>query len=200
MRNPDSSVSVARPGSRVAAAVAAVISAATASAIAAVLAITLLADHLVSLRLAEAERLPGADGGASTGLSVDRRGRTDPMPPASGEPRTPRQIRSVEVIGIRNTAIVYRDASGDLLYRSDPVANVTVVAKDVVLPEVTIRDSAATPVERVELNLAPGLLLTAGCEYDLGASAHGTVAAVQTSRRCLAARDERPQRAAGNRN
>jgi hypothetical protein len=56
------------------------------------------------------------------------------------------KIAIVEVVGVRDTAIVYRDRGGRVLFRTDPVANVTVIAKDVRLPQVTVReDSNASP-------------------------------------------------------
>ena len=60
--------------------------------------------------------------------------------------RDPAKVATVEVVGVRDTAIVYRDRGGRVLFRTDPVANVTVIAKDVRLPQVTVReDSNATP-------------------------------------------------------
>jgi hypothetical protein len=52
----------------------------------------------------------------------------------------PTAVTTVEVVGVRDTAIVYRDRGGRVLFRTDPVANVTVVAKDVALPAVTVRE------------------------------------------------------------
>jgi hypothetical protein len=142
---------------------AAIISAASASAIAAMLAITLLADHLVSLRLADTDQIAAsAPGDTTPGPLVDRRGKTDALPGAVDPPaRTPREIRSVEVVGVRGAAVVYRDGDGNLLFRTDPLANVTVVARDVKLPEITIRDSAEAPVERVEVEAVPAQIMTA---------------------------------------
>jgi hypothetical protein len=59
------------------------------------------------------------------------------------------RIGTVEIIGLRDTAIVYRDREGKILFRNDPLANTTIVAKNVDLPEVTARDPdgiAARPV------------------------------------------------------
>jgi hypothetical protein len=53
----------------------------------------------------------------------------------------------VEVIGLRDAAVIYRDRDGRILFRSDPLSNATLIAKDVVLPEVTIRDSSRSPVQ-----------------------------------------------------
>ena len=55
-------------------------------------------------------------------------------------------VTTVEVVGIRDTAIIYRNRDGSILFRTDPLANVTIVAKDAKLPEVTVREhSEAVP-------------------------------------------------------
>ena len=58
-------------------------------------------------------------------------------------------IATVEVIGLRDAAIVYRDRDGRILFRTDPVANVTVVAKNLSLPEVTIKETPRTSVQKI---------------------------------------------------
>jgi hypothetical protein len=58
-------------------------------------------------------------------------------------------IATVELVGLRQTAIVYRDRDGRELFRTDPLRNVTVVSKGLVLPSVTVRergDSQVTPL------------------------------------------------------
>jgi len=84
---------------------------------------------------------------------------THPAPLAKAErlpanaPALPgeKRVAVVEVVGVRDAAIVYRDRDGRLLFSTDPVANVTVVAKNLMLPEVTVRDSAESQVERVPI-------------------------------------------------
>ena len=67
------------------------------------------------------------------------------------------QVTTVEVIGVRNTAIVYRDRDGRVLFRTDPVANVTIVSKNVALPEVTVREhSEAVPTKMPVKTLQEG--------------------------------------------
>jgi hypothetical protein len=59
------------------------------------------------------------------------------------------RIGTVEIVGLRDTAIVYRDREGRILFRNDPLTNTTIVTKNVDLPEVTVRDPdgiAARPV------------------------------------------------------
>jgi hypothetical protein len=74
-----------------------------------------------------------------TAASVDRTNKGDRL----AAPRTNERSRVsvVEVVGVSDTAIVYRDRDGRVLFRTDPVANVTLIAKDVELPEVTVRES-----------------------------------------------------------
>jgi len=58
-------------------------------------------------------------------------------------------ITTVEVIGLRDAAIVYRDRDGKVLFRTDPLANVTVVTKNLKLPEVTIKETQGTSVQKI---------------------------------------------------
>jgi hypothetical protein len=67
------------------------------------------------------------------------------------------KVVTVEVVGVRDTAIVYRDRDGRVLFRTDPVANVTIVSKGVALPEVTVREhSDAVPVKMPVKTLQEG--------------------------------------------
>jgi hypothetical protein len=88
------------------------------------------------------QNLPLFGSGAASdqsNVSVERERKGDRLatPRSRDNPRT---ISVVEIIGVNNTAIVYRDRDGRELYRTDPVENVTIVVRDVVLPEVTIRE------------------------------------------------------------
>jgi hypothetical protein len=92
----------------------------------------------------------------------------------------------VEVVGVRDTAIVYRDRAGHVLFRTDPVANVTVIAKDVLLPQVTVREDSnanpkPTPVKTLEERETERLV---GCDPVVSPLA-GSLSRV--SGRCLAA-------------
>ena len=64
-------------------------------------------------------------------------------------------IAAVEFVGLRDIAIVYRDRDGKVLFQRDPLSNTTVVARDVVLPEATVRDSHRVFVTTVPI-VAPG--------------------------------------------
>jgi hypothetical protein len=83
------------------------------------------------------------------------------------------EISTVEVVGLRQPAIVYRDRDGRELYRTDPVNNVTIVIKDLLLPEVTVRERGASnvpvvvPVESTPQQPPqppPGATPPVGCE------------------------------------
>jgi hypothetical protein len=88
--------------------------------------------------------------------SVDRAGKGDRASVA--RPTSEQDLATVaivEVVGVRDTAIVYRDRGGRVLFRTDPVANVTVIAKNVRLPQVTVREDSnaspqGTPVKTLE--------------------------------------------------
>jgi hypothetical protein len=58
-------------------------------------------------------------------------------------------VTTVEVVGVRDTAIIYRNRDGSILFRTDPVANVTIVAKDATLPEVTVREHSDAVPQKV---------------------------------------------------
>jgi hypothetical protein len=99
-----------------------------------------------------------------------------------------KRIVTVEVIGLSNAAIVYKNSDGQVLYSTDPVANVTVMTKNLTLPEVTIRETNGSIVEEVPLERtkAPGPKspIIVGCESGLSPDLSPTVP-VQNSR-CIA--------------
>jgi hypothetical protein len=83
--------------------------------------------------------------------SINRAAKAD----RGAAPRTAQDashIAAVEVVGLRDAAIIYRDRDGRELYRTDPVNNVTVVTKDVKLPEVTVRQERSSAVKTVPIN------------------------------------------------
>jgi hypothetical protein len=91
------------------------------------------------------------DSGLPTIVNRDRKG--DRL--AAARPRHNPVITSVEVVGLRDAAIVYRDRDGRVLYQTDPLSNATVVARDVVLPDVTIRSDAQSGVRPVPVESPP---------------------------------------------
>lgn len=107
---------------------------------------------------------------------INRNGKSDAMPKVANT-QAPRRITTVEVVGVEDAAIVYRDRDGNILFKTDPVSNVTVVTKGVVLPEVTIRELASSEVQVVPLEgIRPVLSPTApgdGCESSVTAHTAG---------------------------
>jgi hypothetical protein len=97
---------------------------------------------------------------------VDRAHKSDRLvasrPPGGGT----QSVATVEVIGIRDATIVYRDRDGRILFQTDPVSNVTVISKGLVLPQLTVRDTphtTPTPIETPrEPRAAPAIPI--GCE------------------------------------
>jgi len=155
----------------------------------AVLGVAAVTSHFMSLR-AEAE--PAGSGPISQ--MINRDGKSDALPLSqAAHPRL--EIKTVEVVGVRDAAIVYRDRDGNVLFRTDPVANVTIVTKNVDLPEVTIRETAVTEVERVDvekrhkatnpLEAAPTSPPPPGCESAFARPS--PEALTNKSSRCLAA-------------
>jgi hypothetical protein len=90
--------------------------------------------------------------------SVSPLARADRLSTSTFAPSGEKRIAVVEVVGVHDAAIVYRDRQGRVLFSTDPVANVTVVTKNLSLPEVTVRETAQSEVERVpvEKTRAPG--------------------------------------------
>jgi len=81
-----------------------------------------------------------------TGDQLDRAHKGDRLVSTRSDAQEQEQVSTVEVVGVRDTAIVYRDRDGRILFRTDPVANVTIVAKGMTLPAVTVREhSEAVP-------------------------------------------------------
>jgi hypothetical protein len=124
-----------------------------------VLSATVVGERLVAMQRANATAMESP----RTALTINREAKGDKLPaPSTKQARS--EIKSVEVIGLSNASIVYRDRSGNILFQTDPVANVTVVTKNVDLPEVTIRETQATQVERMPVEEAGPSAPPHGCE------------------------------------
>lgn len=88
-----------------------------------------------------------------SGAVINRAAKGDRLAPIRpGEKQT---VASIEVVGVSNAAIIYRDREGNMLYRTDPLNNVTVIAKGVKLPEVTVRQDARSSITSVPIDV-PG--------------------------------------------
>ena len=68
---------------------------------------------------------------------------------ATSSKATTQRIATVEVVGVDDAAIIYRDHEGRVLFQTDPVSNKTIVVRGLVLPTVTVRETARTQVRPV---------------------------------------------------
>ncbi len=116
---------------------------------------------------------------------INRTNKADALPAVASH-QAPKRITTVEVVGVEDAAIVYRDRDGNVLFKTDPLSNVTVVTKGVVLPEVTIRELADSTVQVLPLEgFRPVLSPTApgdGCESSVTAHTAGEELARAPSR------------------
>lgn len=76
----------------------------------------------------------------SAKMVVNRARKADRLAPSRQAEDGNTVIATVEIVGLRDAAIIYRARDGRMLFRTDPVTNATVVAKGVLLPELTIRE------------------------------------------------------------
>lgn len=95
------------------------------------------------------ERAGASAGTKVAAASVDRTRKSDRLAAGAATRGEPRTIAAVEVVGIRDAAIIYRDRDGRVLYQTDPLTNATLVTKGVVLPEVTVRETPVSPVRPI---------------------------------------------------
>lgn len=116
---------------------------------------------------------------------INRSNKGDALP-AVANTQPPKRITTVEVVGVEDAAIIYRDRKGNVLFKTDPVSNVTVVTKGVVLPEVTVRELADSAVQMMPVEgIRPVLSPTApgdGCESAVTAHTAGEALARVPSR------------------
>jgi len=126
-----------------------------------------------------------AAGVPTQAAQINRGTKGDALPKVANND-TPKRITAVEVVGVEDAAIVYRDRDGNVLFKTDPASNITVVTKGVVLPEVTIRGLADSTVQVVPLeSFRPTLSPTApgdGCESAVTAHTAGAELARKPSR------------------
>lgn len=118
-------------------------------------------------------------------FTVDRTRKGD-REPQRALSRPVRTIAAVEVVGMEYPTIVYRGSDGEVLFHADPARRTTAVAKETVVPEITIRPlprTASEPVRHVpQPTRAPGLKF--GC--DPAFSPLTVPAEANTISRCLA--------------
>ena len=139
--------------------VAAVSAAVLVSASVVIFSATMVGERLIAMQTARAEPPQ-----LSNSLPTINRERKGDALRVSAAAQSRSEIKSVEVIGVRDAAIIYRDRDGSILFHTDPLANVTIVSKNVDLPEVTIRETEATKVERVPVESTGPSTPLHGCE------------------------------------
>jgi hypothetical protein len=100
------------------------------------------------------------------------------------------KVSTVELVGLHDATIVLlRDATGQVLYRSDPMSGITVVSKGVVLPQVTIREiDQAWPREEPAESVRQPSALPEVCDPAVGPLA--AASASDFGVRCLTARED----------
>jgi len=115
---------------------------------------------------------PSPDSGATasrdTPAQVNRADKNDRLASPRLNRADPAAVATVEVIGVHDAAIVYRDRDGRVLFQTDPMSNVTVISKGFVLPQLTVRETShSTPVP-IEAPRAPPVpkpaAIPIGCE------------------------------------
>jgi hypothetical protein len=101
-----------------------------------------------------------------------------------------RSVATVEVVGVHDAAIVYRDRDGRVLFQTDPLSNVTVISKGFVLPQLTVRETPHSTPARIEVphNLDAAPALPIGCEPLASPIAEPSLARV--TGRCLSALED----------
>ena len=178
-----------RRNSRQTGLIAAVLAAAAAGSAVVMLSVVVRADLFASPGAAElaADTSVARQSGAIDGTHKSNR---LPMPVAK---QARIEIKSVEVVGVRNAAIIYRDRNGNVLYRTDPVTNVTVIAKNVDLPQVTVRDNPAAKVDRMSVESVVPNAPPDGCESSFARPSPAELTRIPS--RCLA-EAETPSRVA----
>ena len=125
---------------------------------------TMVGEHLIAMQTAKAAAPQPQP--HTSGFTINRERKSDSLPKSTAA-QTRSEIKTVELIGVRDASIVYRDRSGNVLFQTDPLANVTIVTKNIDLPEVTIRETETTKVERVPVESKAPKAPTAplpGCE------------------------------------
>jgi hypothetical protein len=106
---------------------------------------------------------PRADGFAPAAAAVERSHKGSLLARPFGRSGVEIPIVEVEVNGRLDAAITLRDRDGQVLYRADPVAHVTTVAKRAVPARAVSAPPAAEP-ESTTPTAAPGTPMPDGCE------------------------------------
>ncbi len=116
---------------------------------------------------------------------VNRAVKADRIAPPQANVAGDRKVVTVEVVGVQDAAIVYRDRDGRVLFQTDPLSNVTVISKGFVLPQLTVRETPRTEPARIEVphNIDAAPAIPVGC--DPVASPIAEPALARVTGRCL---------------
>ncbi len=159
------------------------------------LVVFLTIDYLPSVPRLAGLALPAP---AADAVAVSNSARKSDRGVMLAAPAAPTEITIVEVVGLRDATIVYRDRDGRELFRTDPVSNVTVVTKGVVLPKVTVRQHSGAAVKPLPVEVpreqardrktptpnSPGRRVPVGCEPSFSPVAQPSMA--HHTGRCVA--------------
>ena len=129
---------------------------------------------------------PAARASVDTHERVNRVAKADRIAPPRLNLNGDRSVATVEVVGVHDAAIVYRDRDGRVLFQTDPLSNVTVISKGFVLPQVTVREtprSTPAPIMVPPHNIDAAPALPVGC--DPVASPIAEPALARVTGRCL---------------
>jgi len=140
--------------------------------------------RLLSIETAQADQ-------AESAPIVNRERKGDRL--ARPAPKGSKRIATIEVVGVHDVTIIYRDADGHELFRTSPLSNATITARDIVLPALTIRDSGtsgAAPIT-VDVPTRRDAELPVGCESPF--SPYADPKAPKTAGRCVSQAPEERQ-------
>jgi hypothetical protein len=131
------------------------------------------------------EQVTKASLAADTHERVNRAVKADRIAAPRASADGTRAVVTVEVVGVHDAAIVYRDRDGRVLFQTDPLSNVTVISKGFVLPQVTVRETPqSTPAPiMVPHNIDAAPKMPVGC--DPVASPIAEPALARVTGRCL---------------
>jgi hypothetical protein len=131
------------------------------------------------------EQVTKASLAADTHERVNRAVKADRVAAPRASVDGTRAVVTVEVVGVHDAAIVYRDRDGRVLFQTDPLSNVTVISKGFVLPQVTVRETPqSTPAPiMVPHNIDAAPKMPVGC--DPVASPIAEPALARVTGRCL---------------
>jgi hypothetical protein len=103
---------------------------------------------------------------------------------AAGQVQDRMTVTTVELVGVSRTVVIFRDEGGNVLFRSDPLTNTTLIARDVELPVITVKQEEKSPIlqkepvehrEGAQPPAAPGRKpRTVGCEGAVSPLAKGS--------------------------